>query len=95
MPSALRRCFRYLNVLPILKQERAGIGVCLEVKPINNEKLNSSGCLDKTAFDAIQNVRRAERKKLIEEIKELAARYGYEIDCRIDLKEIKEVHTDL
>ena len=63
----------------------------LEVKPINNEKFNSSGCLDKTAFDAIQNVRRAERKKLIAEIKELAARYGYEIDCRIDLKEIQEV----
>ena len=73
----------------------AGTDVCLEVNPINNEKLNSSGCLDKTAFDAIQNVRRAERKKLIAEIKELAARYGYEIDCRINLKEIKEVHTDL
>ena len=73
----------------------AGTGVCLEVKPINNEKLNSSGCLDKTAFDAIQNVRRAERKKLIAEIKELAARYGYEIDCRIDLKEIKEANKDL
>ena len=74
---------------------RAGTGVCLEVKLINNEKLNSSGCLDKTAFEAIQNVRRAERKKLIAEIKELAARYGYEIDCRIDLKEIKEAHTSL
>lgn len=57
---------------------------------MDNEKLNSSGCLDKTAFEAIKNVRREERKKLIAEIKELAARYGYEIDCRIDLKEIKE-----
>lgn len=53
---------------------------------MDNEKLNSSGCLDKTAFEAIKNVRREERKKLIVEIKELAARYGYEIDCRIDLK---------
>ena len=62
---------------------------------INNEKLNSSGCLDKTAFEEIKNVRREERKRLIAEIKELAARYGYEIDCRIDLKEIKEVQADL
>lgn len=57
---------------------------------MDNEKVNSNGCLDKTAFEAIKNVRREERKKLIAEIKELAARYGYEIDCRIDLKEIKE-----
>ena len=32
---------------------------------MDNEKLNSSGCLDKTAFEAIKNVRRKERKKLI------------------------------
>ena len=43
---------------------------------MDNEKVNSSGCLDKTAFEAIKNVRREERKKLIAEIKELAARYG-------------------
>ena len=57
---------------------------------METETINTSGSLDKTAFEAIKNVRRQERKKLIAEIKELAARYGYEIDCRIDLKEIKE-----
>ena len=60
---------------------------------MDNEILNKSGCKDKTAYEAIRNVRREERKKLIAEIKELAARYGYEIDCRIDLREIKEAET--
>lgn len=54
--------------------------------------MNASGCRDETAYEAMKNIRREERKKLIAEIKELAARYGYEIDCRIDLKEIKEAN---
>ena len=58
---------------------------------MDNEKLNSSGCLDKTAFEAIKNVRREERKKLIADIIELAARRGYEITSNIRLEEIKEV----
>lgn len=60
---------------------------------MDNEKLNQSGCTDRTAYEAIKNIRREERKKLIAEIKELATKYGYEIDCRIDLKEIKEVES--
>lgn len=60
---------------------------------MDNEKLNQSGCADSTAYEAIKNIRREERKKLIAEIKEVAAKYGYEIDCRIDLKEIKEAEN--
>ena len=59
---------------------------------MNNEIKNASGCTDITAYEALHNVRREEKRKLIAEIKELAASYGYEIDCRIDLKEIKEAN---
>ena len=38
---------------------------------MDNEKLNSSGCLDKTAFEAIKNVRVRGTQKLIAEIKSL------------------------
>ena len=56
---------------------------------MDNEKLNSSGCLDKTAYEAIKNVRRKERKKLIADIAELAARRGYEIVSPIRLNELE------
>ena len=45
--------------------------------------------MDKTAFEAIKNVRREERKKLIADIAELAARRGYEIVSPIRLKELE------
>ena len=35
---------------------------------MNNELYNLSGCKDKTAYEAIKNVRREERRKLIEEL---------------------------
>lgn len=51
--------------------------------------LNGSGCKDFTAYEAIRNIERAERKKLIADIAELAARRGYEIVSPIRLKELE------
>lgn len=53
--------------------------------------MNTSGCKDETAYEVIKNIRREERKKLIADITELAARRGYEITSNIRLEEIKEV----
>lgn len=58
---------------------------------MDKEKLNASGCRDETAYEAIKNIRREERKRLIADITELAARRGYEITSNIRLEEIKEV----
>lgn len=59
---------------------------------MDKEKLNASGCRDETAYEAMRNIRREERKKLIADITELAARRGYEITSNIRLEEIKEVN---
>lgn len=57
---------------------------------MNNELYNKSGCKDKTAYEALKNVRREERRKLIEELNAVAQRYGYIITSKITLKEISE-----
>jgi len=44
---------------------------------MDKEKFNQSGYKDMTAYEAVQNVRREERRKLIAEIKELARKHGY------------------
>lgn len=59
---------------------------------MDNDKLNTSGCKDETAYEAIKNIRREERKRLIADITELAARRGYEITSNIRLEEIKEAN---
>lgn len=51
--------------------------------------LNGSGCKDFTAYEAIRNVEREERKKLIADIVELATRRGYEIISNIRLRELE------
>lgn len=43
-----------------------------------------------TAYEAVQNVHREERRKLIAEIKELALSHGYIITGQINIKEIKD-----
>lgn len=53
-----------------------------------NEKYNKSGCTDSTAYIAIQNMRREERRQLIIELKALANSCGYRIVSTIRLKEI-------
>lgn len=57
---------------------------------MRSELYNESGCIDKTAYEALKNVRREERRALIELLKLTAEKHGYEITSRIDLKEIKE-----
>lgn len=57
---------------------------------MNNELYNNSGCKDKTAYEALKNIRREERRKLIEELNAVAQRYGYIITSKITLKEISE-----
>ena len=47
---------------------------------MNNELRNASGCTDKTAYEAIRNIRREERKNLIEELNAVAKQKGY-INC--------------
>ena len=58
---------------------------------MDKEKVNASGCRDETAYEAIKNIRREERRNLIADIISLAASRGYEITSNIRLEEIKEV----
>ena len=53
-----------------------------------NDKLNSSGCTDITAYEAMKAVRREERRKLIAELKALANKHGYRIVSTIRLKDM-------
>jgi len=57
---------------------------------VNNEMLNQSGLKDKTAYEAIQNVRKEERRKLREKLHALANENGYVITGKIYLKEISD-----
>lgn len=57
---------------------------------MDKEKYNQSGYKDMTAFEAVQNVRREERRKLIVEIKALALSHGYIITGQINIKEITD-----
>ena len=58
------------------------------------EVLNKSGCKDKTAYEAIKNVRREERRKVIEEMKAVAEKHGYLITSKVSIKEILEVKNE-
>ena len=53
-----------------------------------NDRLNSSGCADITAYEAMKAVRREERRKLIAELKALANKHGYRIVSTIRLKDM-------
>ncbi|MGN1137062.1 MAG: hypothetical protein ACI4SF_12695 [Oscillospiraceae bacterium] len=53
-----------------------------------NDRINSSGCTDITAYEAIKNVRREERRRLIAELKALANKHGYRIVSTIQLKDM-------
>ena len=54
-----------------------------------DSRYNDSSCIDMTAYEAIENVRREERKKLISEIKKLAKDRGYRITNVIEIEEIE------
>jgi len=49
-------------------------------------RFNDSGYKDSTAYEALQNVQRQERRNLIYELKELAKSRGYRIISTIELK---------
>ena len=53
-----------------------------------NDRLNSSGCTDITAYEAMKTVRREERRQLISELKALANKHGYRIVSTIRLKDM-------
>ena len=53
-----------------------------------NDRINSSGCADITAYEAIKNVRREERRRLIAELKALANKHGYRIVSTNQLKDM-------
>lgn len=53
-----------------------------------NDRINSNGCADITAYEAIKNVRRDERRRLIAELKALANKHGYRIVSTIQLKDM-------
>ena len=54
----------------------------------DNDRLNSSGCTDITAYEAVKAVRREERRRLIAELKALANKHGYRIVSTIQLKDM-------
>ena len=54
----------------------------------DNDRRTSSGCTDATAYEAIKNVRREERRRLIAELKALANKHGYRIVSTIQLKDM-------
>ena len=64
--------------------------VYLVVTTVNKEMLNQSGLKDKTAYEAIQNVRKEERRKLREKLHAIANENGYVITGKIYLKEISD-----
>lgn len=51
-------------------------------------KYNDSGCRDMTAYEALRNVQREERRNLIAAIKALAKEHGYKIVNVIELEEL-------
>ena len=60
-----------------------------------NDRLNSSGCADITAYEAMKAVRREERRNLIAELKALAKKHGYRIVSTIRLKDMEGNFTNI
>lgn len=60
-----------------------------------NDRLNSSGCADITAYEAMKAVRREERRNLIAELKALANKHGYRIVSTIRLKDMEGDFTNI
>ena len=51
-------------------------------------RYNDSGYNDSTAYEALKNVQKVERRKLICELKEFAKSRGYRIISTIELKAV-------
>lgn len=49
-----------------------------------NDKYNSSGCKDLTAYQALRNIESEQRlKKFLKEVFKLSDKYGFHVDERI------------
>ncbi len=59
-----------------------------------DERCNSSGCLDYTAYKAMKKIKKEERRALIYKMKDLANQYGYEIISIIRLRELEDEHYE-
>ena len=55
----------------------------------NDDRMNSSGCKDMTAYRAMKNIKKEERRSLIVKLKELANQHGHEIISIIRLNELE------
>ena len=55
----------------------------------NDDRMNSSGCKAMTAYRAMKNIKKEERRALIVKLKELANQHGYDIISIIRLKELE------
>lgn len=55
----------------------------------DDERHNTSGCKDMTAYRAMRNIKKEERRALIMKMKELAEQHGYEIISIIRLRELE------
>ena len=53
-------------------------------------RYNSSSCRDNTAHEAISNIQKEERRKLITALKDLANQHGYRIVSLIELEEMEQ-----
>lgn len=58
----------------------------------NSDKYNDSSCRDMTAYEALRNIQREERRNLIAAIKALANEHGYKVVSLIELEEIEGTH---
>ena len=55
---------------------------------MKNEKFNASGCIDLTAYKAIENIESERRfKKLLAQIFRLCEKAGFHVEGRIVLKD--------
>lgn len=52
-------------------------------------RYNNSSCRDNTAHEAISNIQKEERRKLITALKDLANQHGYRIVSLIELEEME------
>lgn len=53
-----------------------------------DDRTNESGCYDPTAYKALCNIKKRERRELIQKMNKLANQHGYQIISIIKLREM-------
>lgn len=66
-----------------------------EEHKMNNDKHNASGCLDLTAYEAINNIEKEEKdqKELVRTILYICRKAGFKVEGRIVLTAVKSGRT--